>query len=198
MKKTVLLGLIVLVLMTFAAAGFAQEGGEETAQAAEAVTASGADNTLPLVLAYIGFGLMVGLAGSGSAIGVVAGGSATVGALKKKEDAFGSYMLLSALPGTQGLYGFGGFFILNGVIAAQEGGWAALTSAQGAAILGAGIMLGLAGLVSGKMQGQVCANGIAGIADGYDVFGKTMILAVFPELYAIVAFAATFLISQAL
>ena len=195
MKKTVLLGLIFVLVFAFA--GFAQEA--ETADAAaQEAAAPAANNTLPLVLAYIGFGLMVGLAGSGSAIGVVAGGSATVGALKKKEDAFGSYMLLSALPGTQGLYGFGGFFILNGVIAAQEGGWAALTSAQGAAILGAGIMLGLAGLVSGKMQGQVCANGIAGIADGYDVFGKTMILAVFPELYAIVAFAATFLISQAL
>ncbi|NBC09320.1 MAG: V-type ATP synthase subunit K, partial [Bacteroidetes bacterium] len=33
---------------------------------------------------------------------------------------------------------------------------------------------------------------------GYDVFGKTMVLAVFPELYAIVAFAATFLINAGL
>ncbi len=56
---------------------------------------------------------MVGLSGTGSAIGVVIGGNATVGALKKKDDAFGSYMLLSALPGTQGLYGFAGFFIIN-------------------------------------------------------------------------------------
>ena len=44
-------------------------------------------------------------------------------------------------------------------------------------------------------QGQVCANGIIGIGSGYDVFGKTLILAVFPELYAIVAVAATFMIS---
>ena len=152
-------------------------------------------NTLALVLAYIGFGLMVGLSGAGSAIGCVSGGSATVGALKKKDDAFGSYMLLSALPGTQGLYGFGGFFILSGVINAQPGGWNAITILQGSAILGAGIFMGLACLISAIKQGQVCADGIAGIAAGHDVFGKTMILAVFPELYAIVSFAAAFLIS---
>ncbi|HPH02109.1 MAG TPA: V-type ATP synthase subunit K [Spirochaetota bacterium] len=150
---------------------------------------------MALVLAYIGFGLMIGLSGAGSAIGCSIGGSATVGALKKRDDAFGSYMLLAALPGTQGLYGFGGFFILSGVIGAQAGGWAAITILQGAAILGAGIFMGLACLISAIKQGQVCADGIAGIASGHDVFGKTMILAVFPELYAIVSFAAAFLVS---
>jgi V/A-type H+-transporting ATPase subunit K len=48
---------------------------------------------------------------------------------------------------------------------------------------------------SGIWQGGVTANGISGIGSGHDVFGNTMILAVFPELYAIIAFAATFLIS---
>jgi len=196
MRKVAQVVLILVMVTGLTSAGLAFENDVEPVDVQQ--TAKSPDNTLALVLAYIGFGLMVGLAGSGSAIGVVAGGSATVGALKKKEEGFGSYMLLSALPGTQGLYGFGGFFILNLVISGQDGGWMALNSMQGAAILGAGLMLGIAGLVSGKMQGQVCANGIAGIADGYDVFGKTLILAVFPELYAIVAFAATFLISQGL
>lgn len=144
---------------------------------------------LAVILAYIGIGLMVGLAGSGSAIGVVKGGSATVGALKKNDEAFGSYMILSALPGTQGLYGFLGFFIMLPYVTPE------LTVLQGAAILGAGIALGLAGLISAVNQGEVCANGISAIASGHDVFGKTLILAVFPELYAIVAFAAAFLIS---
>jgi len=191
MKKSIQLILGVLILAVCIAPLAAQEA-EKDAPAAGAKKSSA--NTTALVLAYIGFGLMVGLAGSGSAIGVVTGGSATVGALKKK-DAFGSYMLLSALPGTQGLYGFGGFFILSSTISAQTGGWAAITALQGAAVLGAGLMLGIAGLISGIKQGEVCANGIAAIASGHDVFGKTMILAVFPELYAIVAFAATFLIS---
>ncbi len=150
--------------------------------------------TTAIVLAYIGLGLMIGLAGVGSAVGVSIGGNATIGALKKNEDAFGSYMLLSALPGTQGLYGFAGFFIINssGVLNAE------ISVLQGMAILAAGFALGLVSLISAIRQGQICANGIAGIGSGYDVFGKTMVLAVFPELYAIVAFAATFLINAGL
>ena len=147
-----------------------------------------------IILAYIGLGLMVGLAGVGSAIGVSIGGNATIGALKKNDAAFGSYMLLSALPGTQGLYGFAGFFIIlnSGVISPE------ITVLQGIAIFAAGFALGLVGLISAIKQGGISANGIAGIGAGYDVFGKTMVLAVFPELYAIVAFAATFLINNAI
>lgn len=63
----------------------------------------------PIILAYIGVGLILGLSGIGSAYGVTIGGNATVGALKKNDEAFGNYMVLCALPGTQGLYGFLGF-----------------------------------------------------------------------------------------
>ena len=73
-----------------------------------------------------------------------------------------------------------------------------MTILQGIAIFAAGFALGSVGLISAIKQGQICANGIAGIGAGYDVFGKSMVLAVFPELYAIVAFAATFLISTGL
>ncbi len=152
------------------------------------------NSNVPVILAYAGLALMLGLSGIGSAIGVVMGGNATVGALKKNPDAFGSYMLLSALPGTQGLYGFAGFFVINssGVIAAS------MTMLQGIAILAAGLVLGFVGLFSAIQQGSVTSNGIASIGSGNDVFGNTMILAVFPELYAIIAFAATFLISNSL
>lgn len=146
----------------------------------------------PIILAYIGVGLMIALAGIGSAFGVSMGGNASIGALKKNDEAFGNYMILSALPGTQGLYGFMGFFILSGHLVAD------MSWATAAAIFGAGLALGLVGLLSGIRQGQVCANGIAAIGSGHNVFGNTMILAVFPELYAIVAFAATFLISATL
>lgn len=142
-----------------------------------------------LVMAYIGLGLMVGLAGIGSAMGVSIAGNATIGTLKKKEEAFGQCMILSALAGTQGLYGFGGFFIMYTQITEN------LTMLQGMGIFAAGFALGLVGLVSAIKQGGIAANGVAGIGQGHDVFGKTLVLAVFPELYAIVAFAATFLIN---
>lgn len=148
----------------------------------------------PVILAYVGLALMVALSGIGSSIGVVMGGNATIGALKKNPDAFGSYMLLSALPGTQGLYGFAGFFIIlnKGVITPE------MAMGTAIAILAAGLAQGFVCLFSALKQGQVCANGIAAIGSGNDVFGNTMILAVFPELYAIISFAATFLISAKL
>ena len=149
---------------------------------------------MEVTIAYLGLAIMVILSGIGSAMGVSIGGRASIGALKRKEDAFGNYMLLSALSGTQGLYGFAGFFIINssGVMNAD------ITMLQAAGILGAGLMLGGVAIISAIQQGKICANGINAIAGGHDVFGKTMILAVFPELYAIIAFAATFLISSVL
>ncbi|NDP19469.1 MAG: V-type ATP synthase subunit K [Paludibacter sp.] len=146
----------------------------------------------PIILAYIGIGLMVGLSGVGSAFGVTITGNAAIGALKKNSEAFGNYMVLSALPGTQGLYGFLGYFLLQSKLDP------AMTWGTAAAVFGASIALALTALFSAIRQGQVCANGIAGIGSGYDVFGKTMILAVFPELYAIVSLAAVFMISNAI
>ena len=101
---------------------------------------------------------------------------------------------LSALPGTQGLYGFAGFFILNNLLGTIE----TVTFLHGAAFFAAGLSLGIVGYFSAVQQGSITANGIAGIGSGYDVFGKTMILAVFPELYAIIAFAVTFIISTSI
>lgn len=146
----------------------------------------------PILVAYIGIGLMIGLCGIGSAFGVTYGGNATVGAMKKNDEAFGNYLVLSALPGTQGLYGFLGFFLLRGVLTPE------ITWTQSVAVLSCGLFLGFVGLISALRQGQLCANGITAIGNGYDVFGKTMIMAVFPELYAIIATAATFMISTAI
>ena len=107
-----------------------------------------------VLLAYTGIGLMIGLSGIGSAMGVSIGGKATLGALKKNEEAFGSYMLLSALPGTQGLYGFAGFFIINGKLSEL----AEITVLQGGMVFAAGLALGLVGLMSGIKQGEVSAH----------------------------------------
>jgi len=147
----------------------------------------------PILLAYIGIGLMVGLSGVGSAYGTTIAGNASVGAMKKNGDAFGNYIMLTALPGSQGLYGFAGYFLLDSFgLLETTIGWGVAAS-----VFGAGLALGLVGLLSAIRQGQVCANGIAAVGSGHDVAGKTLILAVFPELYAIIALAATFLIGSA-
>ncbi len=146
------------------------------------------ETTTALVMAYVGVALMVGLAGIASSVGTAIAGQASVGAMKKNSGAFGSYMILSALPGSQGLYGFVCFFLV-------QGGLTNPTMIQGAAILGAGILVGIVNLASSIYQAKICANGIAAIGNGHDVMGKTLILAAFPELYAILSVAATFLIA---
>jgi V/A-type H+-transporting ATPase subunit K len=146
----------------------------------------------PIMLAYIGIGLMLGLSGIGSAYGVTIAGNASIGAIKKNPDKFGNYMILSALPGTQGLYGFLGYYLL------AEHLVVGITFFQAAAIFAIGIALGFICLFSAIRQGQICANGINGIGAGHDLFGRCMILAVFPELYPIVGIAALFLIGNSI
>ena len=146
-----------------------------------------------LLIAYLGVGLMIALSGIGSAYGVTIAGNAGLGALKKV-DKFGNFLVLTALPGTQGLYGFAGYFMFQNIFGILT---AEITALQSAAVFGGGLALGLVGLFSAIRQGQVCANGMAAIGQGHDVFNKTLILAVFPELYAIVALAGVFLIGSA-
>lgn len=146
-----------------------------------------------LLIAYIGVGLMIALSGIGSSYGVTIAGNAGLGALKKV-DKFGNFLVLTALPGTQGLYGFAGYFMFQNIFGLLT---PEITALQSAAVFGGGLALGLVGLFSAIRQGQVCANGMAAIGQGHDVFSKTLIFAVFPELYAIVSLAGVFLIGSA-
>ncbi len=152
-------------------------------------------NSTALILVYIGVALMVGLAGIASAVGTAICGQAAVGAMKKNGGAFGSYMVLSALPGSQGLYGFVCFFMVNNIYSLLTDD---ITMLQGAAIFGIGILVGIVNLAASIYQGKVCANGIAAIGNGHNVMGKTLILAAFPELYAILTVAATFMIASSI
>ena len=129
------------------------------------------------VLGYLGLGLMLGLSGVGSSIGTTIAGNAAEGALKKNPEKSSSYMILSALPATQGLYGFVAFLMWVGRDFAT----------QGPLMFGVGISVGLVCLMSAIRQGQVCANGIIGISQGHDVQTHTMIYAALPEFYAILA-----------
>ena len=149
---------------------------------------------LNLLLAYMGIALMLILSGVGSAYGVTIAGNAAVGALKKNDGAFGNFLVLTALPGTQGLYGFAGYFMFQNIFGVLTPD---ISMIQAAAVLAGGLALGFIGLFSSIRQGQVCANGIAAIGQGHNVFTNTLILAVFPELYAIVALAAVYLIGGA-
>ena len=135
-------------------------------------------------LGFLGWGLMLGLAGVGSAYGTTIAGNAAEGALKKTPGKSASYMILSALPATQGLYGFVAFLMWDKTAIA----------ANPALYFGIGLAVGLVCLLSAIRQGMVCANGIAGIAGGHDVQTNTMIYAALPEFYAILALVAALMI----
>ena len=135
------------------------------------------------LLGYLGMGLMLALAGIGSCYGTTIAGNAAEGALRKDPSKSSGYMILSALPATQGLYGFLAFLLHFGKVADNGLLW-----------FGVGVGVGLVCLFSAIRQGQVCANGIIGVSQGHDVQTNTMIYAALPEFYAILALVATFLV----
>ena len=93
-------------------------------------------------------------------------------------------MILSAMPATQGLYGFVAFLM-----------WLSKDfEADGLKLFGMGLGIGIVLLISAIRQGQVCANGIVGISQGHDVQTNTMIYAALPEFYAILALVGALMI----
>ena len=140
---------------------------------------------LNLVLGYLGLGLMLALAGVGSSIGTTIAGNAAEGALKKNPEQSSTYMILSALPATQGLYGFLAFILWLGKDFANNG----------LMYFGVGISVGLVCMISAIRQGQVCANGIVGISQGHDVMTNTLIYAALPEFYAILGLVGSIMVT---
>ena len=136
------------------------------------------------LLGYLGVGLMLALSGIGSSYGTTIAANAAEGALKKDSSKSAGYMILSAMPASQGLYGFVAFMAFGGDVTAENG----------LLKFAIGISVGLVLLLSAIRQGQLCANGIAGMAQGHDVQTNTMIYAALPEFYAILALVATFLV----
>lgn len=146
------------------------------------------------ILAYVGLALMVGLAGIGSSYGTTIAGNAAEGGLKKAPEKSSGYMILSAMPATQGLYGFVAFLMwmsdvaLVGTPAGIEAG------INGYKFFAVGIAVGAVFLISAIRQGQICANGILGMSQGHDVQTNTMIYAALPEFYAILALIAALMV----
>ncbi len=150
--------------------------------------------TLGLTLAILGGALAVFLAGIGSAIGVGLAGQAASGVMSEDPSKFGSMLLLSALPGTQGIYGFLSGFLVILKLGLIGGTVLAPTVQQGLQIMFACFPVAFAGLVSGIHQGKVCAAGIYMVAKQPKEMTKPMVLAALVETYAVLGLLATVLI----
>ena len=132
------------------------------------------------ILGYLGLGLMLGLAGIGSSYGTTIAANAAEGALKKNPEKSSTYMILSALPATQGLYGFVGFLLWLVVFKPDF-------AVMGPKLFGVDLAGGRVFKNKTIRQGQVCANGIVGESQGHSVMTNTLIYAALPEFYAILA-----------
>ncbi|MCB6993396.1 V-type ATP synthase subunit K [bacterium 210820-DFI.6.37] len=143
--------------------------------------------------AYCGVALSVGLACIGSAKGVGLVGEASSGVLSEDPERFGQCLILQALPGTQGIYGFliGFIIMLN---TGMMGGDVQLSVGTGAYILASSLPIALVGLFSGIAQGRVAAAGINIIAKKPDQVSKAMVSAALVETYAILAFLISMLL----
>ena len=144
-------------------------------------------------LAVLGAALAVGLGGIGSAKGVGIAGEAAAGLIAEDPDKFGQTLILQALPGTQGIYGFlVGIMVM--LICGFLGGTAALTASQGMYVLAACLPCALTGLISGIHQGRVAAAGINVVAKRPNEVSKAMIYAAMVETYAILGLLISILL----
>ena len=152
--------------------------------------------TLGLALAVLGAALAVGLSGSGSSIGIGYVGQASTGAMAEDPGSFGRYLILTALPGTQGIYGFIAAFLLLSKVGLLGGTPITLTASQGISLLATSLPIAITGLISAIHQGKVCAAGVGLTVKRPADSTKAMVLAVFVEFYAVLGLLITiFLIS---
>lgn len=151
-----------------------------------------------LILAITGAALAAAVAGIGSILGVRTAGQASAGLVSEDPDKFGKVLLLTALPGSQGIYGFLAAIIIANKIGILAGAPVALTTAQGWQVLGASLPVMLTCLMSGMFQGRVAAAAVNIVAKKPDAAGKGVILSAIVETYAVLGLLITILLVNGL
>lgn len=146
-----------------------------------------------ILLAVIGAALAATLPGIGSAFGVQMSGKSASGVLAEKPEMFGKLLVLSALPGTQGIYGFLTAVLLLVQIGMLSGSPAALTTAQGWQFFGACMPVAVVCFLSALAQGRAAVSAIHMVAKQPDMSGKAITLVALVETYAILSLLASIL-----
>ena len=142
-----------------------------------------------LVLGVLSVVIAVLFSGMGSAKGVGRAGEAAAGVVIEEPEKFGKSLVLQLLPGTQGLYGFViGILILFKLVGGN------ISLAQVYVYIAAALPVGVVGYFSAIAQSKVAVSGINILAKNEPQQAKGIIYAVMVELYAILAFAISFLL----
>ncbi|MCE1247036.1 MAG: V-type ATP synthase subunit K [Firmicutes bacterium] len=154
--------------------------------------------TTGLIWALSGAATAAFLAGIGSSVGVGIVGMAASGLVSREPEKFGQTLVLTALPGTQGIYGF-----LTAILVIIKLNWLStgmstvLDTNTGLLIFAACLPVAVAGLFSGIWQGKVAAAGVNVVAKaGVAHTGKAIMYAALVETYAILGLIASILLLQ--
>ena len=138
------------------------------------------------MLAILGAAVAAALAGIGSALGVGLAGQAAAGVVSEDPNKFGQVLLLQALPGTQGIYGFAVAFLIvlkTGILSTPV----ELSRFDGALIGLMALPIAVVGYFSAIKQARVAVAGISVVAKRPEESGKCITSAVLVEMYAILA-----------
>ena len=144
------------------------------------------------LLVYFAATLAVILPGYGSAKVVGKLGQIASGIMSEDPSLFGRLLILQALPGTQGIYGLLGWFMIMNHSGMLSGN-VAISTQQGLLFLLASLPVALIGLLSAFHQGNVAEGGMALVTKHGHTSGNAIVLAVMVETYAILALLATIL-----
>lgn len=146
-----------------------------------------------LFLALIGAALATALSGIGSAKGVGGAAQTAMGVLSEDSSQFGKMLVLTLLPGTQGLYGFiVGFLIMTKTVM-SGGTFDPNDVATGWNLLAASLPIAIGGLASGIAQGKAAVSAITLTAKSASNFSKGMVSVTLVEIYALLAFIVSLL-----
>jgi V/A-type H+/Na+-transporting ATPase subunit K len=146
------------------------------------------DSYLILLLGWIGIYSPVALAAVGSAVGCTKAGKAACGAILEVDGGYGRYIGLSVLPSSIVIYGIVIMFSLNRPV----------DTATSPGLLGVGLLVGLALLAIGILQGECCAAAINASKDKPTIFGISVTPAAIVEGFAVFAFVFALIVSGAI
>ena len=133
----------------------------------------------------IGCALAMGIAGIGSAMGLMLAGTSAVAVTGEKPELFGKCLIFQVLPMTQAVYGLLTAILLMMGAGLLGGSGADLTNPMlGISAIGIGLVVGLTGL-SAANQGMVASASISATARNPSVAARGIIYTVMPETIAI-------------
>ena len=149
---------------------------------------------LGLMFALFGAALAGGMAGVGSAIGIGIAGESAAGVMSEDPDKFAQCLILQALPGTQGFYGFIVVFWVLVIKLQMLGTPVPVTWVQGLLIFASCMPVALACWYSAIWQGKTSAAAIQMIAKKPEAMGKAVVLPAMVETYAVLSLLTSILL----